>query len=83
MKYRVEGRGWPLDGGARLCPTGTVIDADVDETWSRLAAGLPPPMNATPLDDEAYYAQRKAYPDHHRYLGPAVPPSEQTKFEVK
>jgi hypothetical protein len=83
MRYRVEGRGWPLGGGAWLCPTGTVIDADVDEMWSRLAAGMPPPINATPLDDETYYAQRKAYPEQQHLLGPAVPPSQQTKFKVK
>jgi hypothetical protein len=78
MRFRICSPGWPLQGGAAFVPPGSVIDDNSNDTWSLLARDLPPPMNATPLDDEAYYAQRKTYPDHHRYLRPAVPPSKQT-----
>jgi len=59
MRYLLAGHGWPI--GQFLIPDGTVIDTDVDDDWSRLAAGRIPP-NAIPLDQSAYDEMAKHYP---------------------
>jgi hypothetical protein len=60
MKFQITGQGWPLDGGAWLAPAGTIIDATSNDHWSLKARGLTPPINSTPLDDEAWQAQQAA-----------------------
>jgi hypothetical protein len=66
MRFKLS-QAWPLD--AVLCPAGTIIDASVNDYWSRRAKGKTIPINATPLDDEAWQAQLRAYPDHRHLLG--------------
>jgi len=61
MKYRVEPPGWRVAGV--LIPSGTIVE---DQNWAK---GLTIPINATPLDQEAWEAQLKAYPDHKHLLG--------------
>jgi hypothetical protein len=39
------------------------------DRWSKLAKGKTIPINATPLDDEAWQAQLQAYPEHKYLLG--------------
>jgi hypothetical protein len=68
MRFQITGQGWPLDGGAWLCPAGTILDWDKPDHWTnRIARGVIP-LNATCLDTEAWQAQQKAYPEH--LLGP-------------
>jgi len=67
MKFRVEPPGWPLAGGARFVPPGTIFDFAIPEQKA-LAQGLIP-INATPLDAEAHEAQLRAYPEHRHLLG--------------
>jgi hypothetical protein len=38
MRYRLS-RVWVLDYGRLLAPSGTVIDSNSDDEWSRCAAG--------------------------------------------
>jgi hypothetical protein len=69
MRFRITGQGWPLDGGAWLAPTGTVFDYDgTPSHWTTRVARGQIPLNATPLDDEAWQAQQAAYPLY--LLGP-------------
>ena len=67
MKFRIEPPGWPLAGGNRFVPSGTVFDFAIPE-HKELAQGLIP-INATCLDQEAWEAQLAAYPDHRHLLG--------------
>jgi hypothetical protein len=53
MRYRLS-RAWPLDHGRILAPSGTVIDSNSDDEWSRRARGLTPPWDIQALDDECY-----------------------------
>ena len=76
MRYRLS-RAWPLDHGRQLAPSGTVIDSNSDDDWSRLARRLTPPWDAQALDDEAYQLMLRSYPGHRHLLGPP-PPGEQT-----
>jgi hypothetical protein len=66
MRYRLSSA-WRM--GAMLCPAGTVIDFSRRDHWSELAKGKVIPINATPLDEEAWQAQLSAYPDHRHLLG--------------
>src|SRR5262249_34308674 len=68
MRYRIS-RAWPLDHGRFLAPSGTVIDSNSDDEWSRYARGLTPPWDAQALDDEAYQLMLRSYPDHRHLLG--------------
>jgi hypothetical protein len=69
MRFQITGPGWPLDGGAWLAPAGTIFDYDKPGGWaSRVARGVIP-INATPLDQEAWEAQQRAYPNHKHLLG--------------
>lgn len=76
MKFRVSGSGWPLDQW--LLPNGTVIDTDASDLWSTIVRerGLPPPIDATPLDQAAWQAQVDAYPGHTHLLSPWPPPTK-------
>jgi hypothetical protein len=55
--------------GAALIPAGTVIDFAKRDQWSKLAKDKTIPINATPLDQEAWQAQLAAYPDQKHLLG--------------
>ena len=68
MRFQICGAGWPLNGGAYLAPAGRVFDFSNPQDCE-LAQGLIP-INATPLDDEAWEAQQRAYPEHKHLLGP-------------
>jgi hypothetical protein len=61
MRYRLSSA-WRI--GAVLCPAGTVIDASTNDYWSKAAKGKVIPINATPLDEEAWQAQLAAYQEH-------------------
>jgi hypothetical protein len=67
MRFQITGRGWRLDGDT-LVPVGTVIDLAKRDHWSKQAKGKAIPLNATPLDDEAWQAQLAAYPEHRHLL---------------
>jgi hypothetical protein len=69
MRYRLS-RAWPLDHGRVLAPSGTVIDSNGDDEWSRLARQLTPPWDAQPLDDETYQLMLRSYPAHRHLIGP-------------
>jgi len=66
MKYRVNSP-WQL--GAALIPSGVVIDASASDRWSLIAKGKVIPLTAVCLDDEAWQAQLRAYPDQKHLLG--------------
>jgi hypothetical protein len=67
MRFRITGQGWRL--GDALVPADTVIDASAKDRWSQRAKGKVIPLNATPLDEEAWQAQLAAYPDQKHLLG--------------
>ena len=67
MRFRITGQGWRL--GDALVPADTVIDFAKRDQWSQRAKGKTIPINATPLDDEAWQAQLAAYPDQKHLLG--------------
>jgi hypothetical protein len=75
MRYRIS-RAWPLDHGRFLAPSGTVIDSNSDDEWSRYARRLTPPWDAQALDDEAYQLMLQSYPNHRHLIRPP-PPGEQ------
>jgi hypothetical protein len=66
MRFRLSSD-WRV--GAALCPEGTVIDASASDRWSLVAKGKTIPFDATPLDEEAWQAQLRAYPEHRHLLG--------------
>ena len=80
MRYRLS-RAWPLDHGRVLAPSGTMIDSNSDDDWSRHARGLTPPWNVQALDDERYQLLLQAYPGHRHLMGPPPPPSGPSKQE--
>jgi len=81
MRYRLS-RAWPLDHGRELAPSGTMIDSNSDDDWSRLARGLTPPWDVQALDDECYQLLLRAYPGHRHLMGaPPPPPSGPSKQE--
>jgi hypothetical protein len=67
MKFRITGQGWRL--GDAIVPADTVIDASAKDRWSQRAKGKAIPINAQPLDEEAWQAQLRAYPEHRHLLG--------------
>jgi hypothetical protein len=70
MKYRLS-TPWPLQGGAALAPSGTIIDTtDGTDMWSIWARGLIPPLNAQALDAETYELMWRSYPEHRHLMGP-------------
>ena len=81
MRFQINGQGWALDGGAWLCPPGTIIDFSKPDMWTAKATGKIIPINATPLDDGAWQAQLRAYPEHKHLLG--LPPTEVTKVATE
>jgi hypothetical protein len=67
MRYRLS-QAWSLFDGTWIVPTGTVIDSASDDQWSVRAKGLTPPLNAVPMDAEAYEAQVREFPEHRHLL---------------
>src|SRR5262249_61838755 len=67
MKFQITGQGWPI--GQHLIPSGTLIDFSEPNIWTALATEIVIPINATPLDEEAWEAQLRAYPEHRHLLG--------------
>jgi hypothetical protein len=64
MKFQITGKGWRVR--SVLVASATIVDVTGDDHWAK---GLTPPINATPLDDEAWQAQLRAYPDQKHLLG--------------
>jgi hypothetical protein len=61
MKFQLVNHGWPINGGAMLIPTGTMLDG-LDWKWQGVALPMPPPVNAAAMDQEAYDELRKHDP---------------------
>jgi len=60
---------WSLFDGMWLCPAGTLIDSASNDQWSLRAKGLTPPLSAKAMDQEAFEAQVREYPDAAHLLG--------------
>jgi hypothetical protein len=73
MKYQLVHHGWPIEGGAKLIPVGTVLDGD-DWTWQGSTLPQPPPINCIALDQSAYDELLKHYPYYPHLIlsGPDV-----------
>jgi hypothetical protein len=71
MKFQIGGQGWPVQGGARLIPAGTIV-GDGGIPTSELP--MPMPIDAVALDDEAAAAMKAWYPDqlYRLHFGPDV-----------
>jgi len=71
MRWMIGGQGWPIAGGARLIPAGTLV-GDGGIPLAELPS--PMPMDAVSLDDAAYAQMREWYPYHLHMLlvGPDV-----------
>jgi hypothetical protein len=69
MKWQLLGD-WPIAGGARLLPAGTILDSN-DPDWPR-----PPPLNARSLDDASALEMCMAYDEalcwHQLHFHPSV-----------
>jgi hypothetical protein len=52
MRYQIRTGGWPI--GSWLIPVNTILDFSKPDDRTRLAEGKTPPLNARPMDDEAY-----------------------------
>jgi hypothetical protein len=64
MKFRISG-GWPVAGG--------LLTGDIDAAVLPWISGLIPPLNCTPLDEEAWLVMQAHYPAH--LVGGPPPPS--------
>jgi hypothetical protein len=73
MRFQITGQGWPLNGGAALAPSGTIIDSASTDHWSVWARGLIPPYDAQALDDEAWELMQRSYPELRHLMGPRPP----------
>jgi len=51
-RYQLTGA-WPIEGGAKLVPVGTILDTE-DWTWNGATLPWLPPVNAMALDQESY-----------------------------
>jgi hypothetical protein len=69
MKFQITGQDWIILSGAWRVPMGTIINSASGDVWSVRAKGLTPPINSKALDQEAWEAQLKAYPDSAHLLG--------------
>ena len=61
-RYQLIGTGWPTNGGALVVPVGTILDST---KWTFLGTPLPSalPLNAIPLDQDAFDEMLRQYPD--------------------
>jgi hypothetical protein len=66
MKFRITGPGWRL--GDALVPANTVIDLAKSDRWSKLAKDKTIPIDALPLDQEAWETQLRLYGEHRHLL---------------
>jgi hypothetical protein len=66
MRFRITGPGWRL--GDALVPAETIIDLAKSDRWSKLAKGKTIPIDAVPLDQEAWETQPRLYSDHKHLL---------------
>jgi hypothetical protein len=66
MRFQIAEAGWPV--GQFLIPAGTVIDTEADDDWSRLVRERGLPLNARPMDNEAYEFMVRAYPNHKELI---------------
>jgi hypothetical protein len=55
MRFRITGPGWRL--GDALVPADTIIDFAKRDQWSQRAKGKEIPIDALPLDQEAWESQ--------------------------
>lgn len=53
MIFQLTHHGWPIEGGAKLIPVGTLLD-HADWQWNGTPLPWPPPINAIALDQAAY-----------------------------
>jgi hypothetical protein len=58
MRFQVPPTGWPV---GQYLIFGIIDTADPTDPWAKIVAGLVPPPNSCPLDDEAYAVMRRAY----------------------
>ena len=85
MRFMISGQGWPVQGGARLLPAGTIVSDDGDPSaipTSELP--MPMPMDCVAMDDEAAAQMRAWYP-YHQYMllfGPDVGKETMTEKET-
>jgi len=70
MRFRLSSA-WSLHGGTWIAPAGTIIDFAKNDKWAQRVKGKVIPLDAVPLDAEAYELQLKTYPDHRHLLGGA------------
>ena len=66
MRFRITGAGWRL--GDTLVPADTIIDASAKDRWSQRAKGKAIPIDAVPLDQEAWETQLRLYGEHRHLL---------------
>jgi len=59
-RFQLCQHAWPIEGGAKLVPVGTMLDRD-DWQWNGSPLPWPPPVNAMALDQEAYDALLRHY----------------------
>jgi hypothetical protein len=65
MRFRIT-EGWRL--GDALVPKDTIVDLAKSDRWSKLAKGKPVPIDAVPLDQEAWETQLRLYSEHKHLL---------------
>jgi hypothetical protein len=65
--YRLTQHGWPI--GAVFVPVGTLINTTTPtDDFSKLAQGLPIPLNAMPLDLATWQEMQRQFPEHARWI---------------
>ena len=67
MIFQVNGAGWPL--GAVLVPAGTILDWDKPDHFTDRVPRGQIPINASPLDAEAWNSQQTAHAANKHLLG--------------
>lgn len=66
MRFQIGTGGWPVD--QFLIPGDTIIDTEGNDDWSRLARGRGPPLNAHPMDSDAYEFMVRANPGYRHMI---------------
>jgi hypothetical protein len=64
MKFRIT-RDWPIAGGRKFLPAGTIVDTSDPKCPAK---GLTIPINATCLDEESWRTQLALYGEQHKHL---------------
>jgi hypothetical protein len=71
MRWQIGGTGWPV--GQFMVPPGTVLTAVVSggeivpPVWNSVALPMPPPIDASALDEQAALFMLKSYPEELWY----------------